>query len=1477
MRTRIVALGAVLAALVSFSCARDHAAPTSDPASLVLRVSFTPAQQPLEATAIDSSQRAETSHQGDPDVSGERNQDRQSDNSTYVPAQNEGGLHSNSAYRRSALINMVRARAIDLEGGEVIEESIELSPSDTRFELELVVPPDRDYRIEVGAFGTRETEGRSTESGLLYSGFETAYGVSTDEPTVVPIVLENRVPFLDGEVASKGIALAWSQIPRALGYRIRETNSGETRDFLVAGLDTLIALPPGRGAHGGEVSSFRVRSELPEGSSAFSEAWTAELPGPVPPSAVLDLAAGVVTPNSIELRWTAPGDDGDVGQAAAYDLRRSDAPIDEENFAFAVAIPDLPSPAVAGSPESLMVSGLEPGTLYYFALRSMDEVPLSSPISNVLAVSTSALDTTPPDPASSLMAASATESTLELVWVATGDDGFDGIAAAYALRIALFPIDEANFGLAAPVLPVPLPSPPGTPESAIASDLSRDTLYYFALQIMDDADNVSPLTTGMAQTADQTLPGAIVLSAEAISETEMRLDWTAPGDDGDEGQAVAYDLRISDVPLDPIEWETAAPIEGVPSPELAGAPQTMTISDLASDTRYFFAIRAIDNAKNIGPFSDAASDTTLDLTPPASISDLTATPGSETSVHLEWSAPGDDGAFGQAAAYDLRYATFFIDAGNFDEATRVKTTPPQVAQSPESAEITDLEIDVTYYFAVRASDNAGNFSELSNIATATPTDVTPPAAVTDLTLLETQPTQVSVTWTAPGDDGDVGSANAYDLRYATFPLNADNFGDASMVADVPTPSVAGTPETAVIPGLQPRTGYHIALVSVDERGNPSALSNVLQVDTGQPAPEAPTDLAASPIGFDGIALTWIDVANDEDVYEVERRTLSSEFTLIATLEGPFSGVVEHIDTDLTERTDYLYRVRARNQGGASDYSNEAETRTGMAPPTALFADGTSASSIALSWEFGFDPAGFRIERRTGTLSFVEIAQAPGDARAWLDEGLDPTTTYTYRVRGYDSFGESPYSEEASATTHDLDPLCEVRPSALDFGVVEAGFVKTRSFEIENIGGGLLSGVVSASCDGAWSIVEGSGPYSLAAGESLLVRIQFAPAGDGPYACSIDAGLPCGTVECTGQGMEPRGFWADGFGPGEDGVNASVRAFFTYTPGDTVALGGDELLIVGGDFTVAAGLPHSHVAAWDGNTWVEMDGGLPGPVYAFGDYFGQLHAGGSFLDEIPTSGGYPKRRIAYWIPGFTWDGTPEYPDNTIRTIAPMSSSLLVGGDFLSSELYTLNFVAEFLDGVVQPIGPPDFPGVNGQVRAAIQHGSFNVIAGDFTVAGVTSANRIALCTETTFFPLGSGLNGPVYALASDGTNIYAGGDFTMAGGVPARGIAVWNGSNWNALDPTFDFRPVRALHWFDGELIAGGSWELGDPELPLNRIASWNGQVWRPLGYGIDNGEVLAISSYNGSLFVGGTFAGASGLPGANIARWDPNTGRRSQR
>src|SRR4029077_9471064 len=49
-------------------------------------------------------------------------------------------------------------------------------------------------------------------------------------------------------------------------------------------------------------------------------------------------------------------------------------------------------------------------------------------------------------------------------------------------------------------------------------------------------------------------------------------------------------------------------------------------------------------------------------------------------------------------------------------------------------------------------------------------DLTPPAPVTDLQVVSIQPTQIGLTWTASGDDGTVGTATSYQLRWSTAPI-----------------------------------------------------------------------------------------------------------------------------------------------------------------------------------------------------------------------------------------------------------------------------------------------------------------------------------------------------------------------------------------------------------------------------------------------------------------------------------------------------------------------------------------------------------------------------------------------------------------------------------------------------------------------------------------------------------------------------------
>jgi hypothetical protein len=103
----------------------------------------------------------------------------------------------------------------------------------------------------------------------------------------------------------------------------------------------------------------------------------------IPPRAVDDLTAGAPTDSSLTLTWTAPGDDGAAGTAARYDVRFSTAEITESNWDDATAVPGVLPPRASGEPETLVVAGLAPHTIYFFALKTADEVPNWSALSNV--------------------------------------------------------------------------------------------------------------------------------------------------------------------------------------------------------------------------------------------------------------------------------------------------------------------------------------------------------------------------------------------------------------------------------------------------------------------------------------------------------------------------------------------------------------------------------------------------------------------------------------------------------------------------------------------------------------------------------------------------------------------------------------------------------------------------------------------------------------------------------------------------------------------------------------------------------------------------------------------------------------------------------------------------------------------------------------------------------------------------------------
>ncbi|MBE0428694.1 MAG: fibronectin type III domain-containing protein [Thermoleophilia bacterium] len=93
----------------------------------------------------------------------------------------------------------------------------------------------------------------------------------------------------------------------------------------------------------------------------------------------------------------------------------------------------------------------------------------------------------------------------------------------------------------------------------------------------------------------------------------------------------------------------------------------------------------------------------------------------------------------------------------------------------------------------------------------------------------------TLTWAAPGNNGNEGTAFRYDLRYASEPITEDNWPYARTAEPPPEPQPAGSLETATIAGLDAGATYYFALRARDGSWQESDSSNVAQTTTTIPS------------------------------------------------------------------------------------------------------------------------------------------------------------------------------------------------------------------------------------------------------------------------------------------------------------------------------------------------------------------------------------------------------------------------------------------------------------------------------------------------------------------------------------------------------------------------------------------------------------------------------------------------------------------
>jgi hypothetical protein len=155
----------------------------------------------------------------------------------------------------------------------------------------------------------------------------------------------------------------------------------------------------------------------------------------------------------------------------------------------------------------------------------------------------------------------------------------------------------------------------------------------------------------------------------------------------------------------------------------------------------------------------------------------------------------------------------------------------------------------------------------------------------------------------------------------------------------------------------------------------------------------------------------------------------------------FISMIEYGSMILDVNGDRLDAKFLRKNGVVADSFTIIKGPPAVAPdaPGALSATAISTTAIDLTWtDNSTNEERFTLERCTGTAAvcdatpalYAQIAQPAANATAYGDSGLTPNTTYSYRIRAENTYGNSAYSNTATATTQPCQ--YEVTPTSFTF-------------------------------------------------------------------------------------------------------------------------------------------------------------------------------------------------------------------------------------------------------------------------------------------------------------------------------------------------------------------------------------------------------------------------------------------------------------
>ncbi|XP_072208081.1 protein sidekick-2 isoform X2 [Excalfactoria chinensis] len=432
-----------------------------------------------------------------------------------------------------------------------------------------------------------------------------------------------------------------------------------------------------------------------------------------------------------------------------------------------------------------------------------------------------------------------------------------------------------------------------------------------------------------------------------------------------------------------------------------------TIEDLEEWTEYRVQVQAF-NAIGSGPWSHLVLGRTRESVPSSGPSNVSAQATSSSSILVRWSDIPEADCNGLILGYKVMYkekdsearAQFWLAEGN----------------ASRSAQLTGLGKFMLYEIRVLAFTRIGDgVPSRPPILERTLDDV--PGPPVGMLFPEVRTTSVRLIWQPPTAPN--GIILAYQLTHRLNTTSA-----SSAVSEVLGPSTRQYTAT----GLQPEATYLFRIVAQTRKGWGEAAEALVVTTEKRDRPQPPSKplVRQEDVRARSVLLSWepgSDGLSPVRFYTVQTRELPSGEWALHPASISHNATAFVVDR-LKPFTSYKFRVKATNDIGDSEYSEESESLTTLqaAPeeaPTILSVTPHTTTSVLIRWQPPSEDKingillGFRLRYREllyDSLRGFTLHSIGNPSATWAElTHLSKHRRYEIRMSVYNAVGEGPPS------------------------------------------------------------------------------------------------------------------------------------------------------------------------------------------------------------------------------------------------------------------------------------------------------------------------------------------------------------------------------------------------------------------------------------------------------------------------------------